>query len=91
MSTDATGDSYVTSPTRRVEGANGITYAYRDQGSGDEAPVILLQHFRGNLDNWDPSSTRLRPRAKLPDSSPHSGSSGPAPRAATPKRSGRLA
>lgn len=40
--------------TQRVEGANGITYAYRDQSDGGEVPVILFQHFRGNLDNWDP-------------------------------------
>jgi pimeloyl-ACP methyl ester carboxylesterase len=36
--------------------ANGIDYAYRDTG-GSEAtvPLVLLQHFRGNLDSWDPA------------------------------------
>src|SRR5205807_7885765 len=29
-------------------------YAYRDLGEGDIA-LVLLQHFRGNLDNWDPA------------------------------------
>jgi pimeloyl-ACP methyl ester carboxylesterase len=48
------GHTYLTTPTQRVEAANGITYAYRDQGDGDEVPVVLFQHFRGNLDNWDP-------------------------------------
>src|SRR5262249_44824313 len=28
-------------------------YAYRDAGEG--LPLVLLQHFRGNLDNWDPA------------------------------------
>jgi pimeloyl-ACP methyl ester carboxylesterase len=32
--------------------ANGIDYAYRDLGEG-ATPLVLLQHFRGNLDNWD--------------------------------------
>jgi pimeloyl-ACP methyl ester carboxylesterase len=27
-------------------------YAYRDLSRGD-VPLVLLQHFRGNLDNWD--------------------------------------
>jgi pimeloyl-ACP methyl ester carboxylesterase len=40
--------------TQRVAAENGIEYAYRDLGEG-EVPLILLQHFRGNLDNWDPA------------------------------------
>jgi len=39
---------------KRVMAANGIEYAYRELGAG-EAPLVLLQHFRGNLDNWDPA------------------------------------
>ena len=40
-----------------VRAANGIDYAYRDTADGREGgvPLILLQHFRGNLDNWDPA------------------------------------
>jgi pimeloyl-ACP methyl ester carboxylesterase len=40
-----------------VSAANGIDYAYRDTGPGDSGgvPLVLLQHFRGNLDNWDPA------------------------------------
>jgi pimeloyl-ACP methyl ester carboxylesterase len=34
--------------------ADGVSLAYRDTG-GDGRAVILLQHFRGNLDNWDPA------------------------------------
>jgi len=40
--------------TQRVKAGNAIEYAYRDFGEGD-VPVVLLQHFRGNLDNWDPA------------------------------------
>jgi pimeloyl-ACP methyl ester carboxylesterase len=43
-------------PNERVSAANGIEYAYRDTGGGEGAvPLVLLQHFRGNLDNWDPA------------------------------------
>ena len=40
----------------QVGAANGVDYAYRDTGGAAGAvPLILLQHFRGNLDNWDPA------------------------------------
>lgn len=39
---------------RLVSAANGIDYAYRETGEGS-VPLILLQHFRGNLDSWDPA------------------------------------
>jgi pimeloyl-ACP methyl ester carboxylesterase len=39
-----------------VQGSNGVRYAYRRfDNSGGGVPVVLLQHFRGNLDNWDPA------------------------------------
>src|SRR6201998_4826200 len=41
-------------PNEWVSAANGIDYAYRDTG-GDGVALVLLQHFRGNLDNWDPA------------------------------------
>ena len=35
---------------------SGVNYAYRDTGGGEgTTPLVLLQHFRGNLDNWDPA------------------------------------
>src|SRR5258705_12109201 len=37
-----------------VSAGNGVDYAYRDTGSGG-VPLVLLQHVRGNLDNWDPA------------------------------------
>jgi pimeloyl-ACP methyl ester carboxylesterase len=46
--------SYADVSTRRVIADNEIEYAYRDLGEG-EVPLVLLQHFRGNLDNWDPA------------------------------------
>ena len=66
MSTGTTGtdispahrdSSYLELPNKRVRAANGIDYAYRDAGpeAGDGVPLVLLQHFRGNLDNWDPA------------------------------------
>ena len=40
----------------RVSAANGIEYAYRDTGGrAGGVPLVLLQHFRGNLDSWDPA------------------------------------
>jgi pimeloyl-ACP methyl ester carboxylesterase len=44
---------YADVSTRRVTAGNAIDYAYRDVGASD-VPLVLLQHFRGNLDNWDP-------------------------------------
>src|SRR5256886_4177765 len=45
---------YAGASTRRVAADNAIEYAYRD--TGDSAvPLVLLQHFRGTLDNWDPA------------------------------------
>ena len=44
-------------PNQTVSAADGIDYAYRDTGAaaGDTLPLVLFQHFRGNLDNWDPA------------------------------------
>ncbi|MFM9500307.1 alpha/beta fold hydrolase [Streptomyces galilaeus] len=48
--------SYSTAETLTVEAVNGVTYAYRSVGTDTDAPpLVLLQHFRGNLDNWDPA------------------------------------
>src|SRR6478735_11760784 len=45
---------YLAAPNRVVSASNGIDYAYRQVGGGTPA-LVLLQHFRGNLDNWDPA------------------------------------
>ena len=46
--------TYSELPNKLVSAANGIDYAYREAGEGT-VPLVLLQHFRGNLDNWDPA------------------------------------
>jgi pimeloyl-ACP methyl ester carboxylesterase len=51
--TTAQKQTYADAPTKVVGTADGFEYAYRDVGTGT-VPLVLLQHFRGNLDNWDP-------------------------------------
>jgi pimeloyl-ACP methyl ester carboxylesterase len=43
-----------TAPTRYVEGS-GIRFAYRQLGPSSGTPLVLLQHFSGNIDSWDPA------------------------------------
>jgi pimeloyl-ACP methyl ester carboxylesterase len=45
---------YADASIKRVTAEYAIEYAYHDLGAGD-VPLVLLQHFRGNLDNWDPA------------------------------------
>jgi pimeloyl-ACP methyl ester carboxylesterase len=47
-------DTYSALSNKVVTAANGVDYAYRDHGDSG-VPLVLLQHFRGNLDNWDPA------------------------------------
>src|SRR6266852_2992567 len=44
----------MTDTPTRVTAETGVEYAFRDVGDGT-VPLVLLQHFRGNLDNWDPA------------------------------------
>jgi pimeloyl-ACP methyl ester carboxylesterase len=46
--------TYSELPNKLVTATNGVDYAYREAGEGT-VPLVLLQHFRGNLDNWDPA------------------------------------
>ncbi|MBB4928575.1 alpha/beta fold hydrolase [Kitasatospora kifunensis] len=46
---------YLETKTSTIEGANEVSYAYRRLGPQGRRPLVLLQHFRGNLDNWDPA------------------------------------
>src|SRR5215470_17285190 len=43
-----------TAPTRYV-GGHGIRFAYRRLGPATGTPLVLLQHFSGNIDAWDPA------------------------------------
>ncbi|MDX6653912.1 MAG: hypothetical protein QOH18_613 [Solirubrobacterales bacterium] len=53
---DAGRDTHDTAPTRFAE-ADGIRFAYRRFGNPVGTPIVLLQHFMGNLDNYDPAIT----------------------------------
>ncbi len=48
--------SSVSAPTQFLE-VKSNTYAYRRFGAGPGRPLLLLQHFTGTLDNWDPAVT----------------------------------
>jgi pimeloyl-ACP methyl ester carboxylesterase len=43
-----------TAPTRYIEGS-GIRFAYRRLGPSTGTALVLLQHFSGNIDAWDPA------------------------------------
>jgi pimeloyl-ACP methyl ester carboxylesterase len=43
-----------TAPTEYVDGA-GVRFAFRRLGPASGVPLILLQHFTGTMDAWDPA------------------------------------
>jgi pimeloyl-ACP methyl ester carboxylesterase len=47
-------ESSLTAPTKFVE-ADGTRYAYRRLGKTNGVPLVLLQHFTGTMDDWDPA------------------------------------
>jgi len=47
----------IDAPTQFLDVQGFGRYAYRRFGSGPGLPLILLQHFTGTLDNWDPGLT----------------------------------
>jgi pimeloyl-ACP methyl ester carboxylesterase len=49
-------EQHNSAPTRFVE-ADGVRFAYRRFGDPVGTPIVLLQHFMGNLDNYDPAIT----------------------------------
>jgi pimeloyl-ACP methyl ester carboxylesterase len=56
MPSDSTA-TFASADLQKIQASNGITYAFRRVGtpSLDGIPLVLLQHFRGNIDNWDPA------------------------------------
>jgi len=48
--------SHETAPTQFVE-ADGIRFAYRRFGKSGQLPMLFLQYFNANMDDWDPSVT----------------------------------
>jgi pimeloyl-ACP methyl ester carboxylesterase len=55
-SIDVTRDTHLTAETRFID-AGDIRFAFRRFGAPAATPLLMLQHFRGNLDNWDPALT----------------------------------
>lgn len=51
-------DTHLTAPTRFVE-VGGARFAYRRWGNttASQPPLLMLQHFRGGMDHWDPLMT----------------------------------
>ncbi|KLO97409.1 uncharacterized protein LW93_3387 [Fusarium fujikuroi] len=43
-----------TAKTQYVKSPNGATFAYRQIGNASGIPLVLLTHFRGTMDKWDP-------------------------------------
>lgn len=46
--------TYLTTPNKTVRGRDGSQFNYREVGTGDKLPLILLNHLSATLDNWDP-------------------------------------
>jgi len=86
--------SYVALPNLSVESVDTrVDFAYRDTG-GDGVPLVLLQHFRGNLDNWDPAlidDLGSRRRVVAFDNAGVAGSSGRVPTTIAEMAHGALA
>jgi len=49
-------DTALTAPTRFVE-ADGVRFAYRRWGKPGAVPLVFMQYFSGNLDDWGPQVT----------------------------------
>jgi hypothetical protein len=58
MATQSNTSSYAALPTNKITARNGIEYAYREVGTSP-VPLLLLQHFRGNLDKLNISSSTI--------------------------------
>jgi pimeloyl-ACP methyl ester carboxylesterase len=57
MSVASAGATHNDAETLSVEIAGGVPIGYRRFGRAAPLPLVMLQHFRGNLDNWDPALT----------------------------------
>jgi len=53
---DTKAASNIAAPTQFLQ-VKDQQYAYRRFGEGSRPPLLLLQHFTGTLDNWDPAVT----------------------------------
>jgi pimeloyl-ACP methyl ester carboxylesterase len=57
------GHTHKSAPTRFAQ-AGGSRFAYRRFGNPIGTPVVVLQHFMGNLDNYDPAVTDALARGR---------------------------
>jgi pimeloyl-ACP methyl ester carboxylesterase len=51
---ETTGAGYANEAPTRFVTCGDVRFAYRDFGAGSEVPLVLLQRFRGTMDDWDP-------------------------------------
>ncbi|WP_179412701.1 alpha/beta fold hydrolase [Mucilaginibacter sp. E4BP6] len=49
-------NTHITAINQFIE-AGGISFVYRRFGKAKGTPIILLGHFRANMENWDPAVT----------------------------------
>lgn len=49
----STVSSWKDAPTRTIA-VNGVSFAYRELGTGSGVPVVFLHHLTAVLDDWDP-------------------------------------
>ena len=85
----APSQSNLIAPNQSIEAANGVTFAYRRFGNTDSTalPLVCFQHYRGNLDNWDPALVDAIAEQReviLFDNAGVGGSSGVVPHTVTP-------
>ena len=45
--------TWTDAPTRTIN-VDGVTFAYRELGTGSDIPVVFLHHLTAVLDDWDP-------------------------------------
>ncbi|RED55737.1 alpha/beta fold hydrolase [Cohnella lupini] len=86
--------SQYTAPILTVNSKNNTTFAYRRFGKTGSTPVVFLQHFRGNIDNWDPAlvdNIAAEREVILFDNSGVGRSTGTTPRTVTEMAQGALA
>ena len=88
-------DGLTTTELLNVQAADGVTYAYRRFGyAPGGVPLIFLQHFRGNIDNWDPAlidAIAIEREVILFDNVGVGNTSGTTPRTVTEMAAGAMA
>ena len=52
---ETTGTTHQTAQTQFARTTDGVRFAYRRFGAPIGVPLLFLQHFRGDLDSWDPA------------------------------------